>query len=272
MPWPPFPPALHQPASDRPRAERLPGAAFDPKGRDLWAFSFHPTEGLALLQIGDEAHYSLFVTRRDAQGAWSEPTPWPLALPGAEDSDPCFSPDGTQLTFASRRRPEGMGLAGHFDLWVVDYTAGTWGRPRWLGPSINSDRDEYLPSVARNGDLYFERGGDTSFDLYVARRTPSGFAPATPLPAAINTSADEESPFIHPDGRTLLFVRGNVLMQSRLGPHGWETARPLHLEERGRFVYSPVLSPDGRWLLYTSNAGGRARILRVPYADVQPRP
>lgn len=121
----------------------------------LWAFAIHPREPLMLLQIGDNTHYDLYLSRRDRRGRWSRPTLWPLHRPGSNDSDPFFSPDGRQLFFARRVDAQ----AKHHDLWVVDFASGRWGEPRPLGETVNTGLDEYLPSVASNGDLFFERGG-----------------------------------------------------------------------------------------------------------------
>jgi Tol biopolymer transport system component len=255
-----------EPSTQPPRATPYgPAVAAD---RQLWAFAFHPREPLLLLQIGDAEHYSLYVSRRDRRGRWSAMRPWSRAKAGADDSDPFFSPDGRQLFFARRS----WAGADHHDIWVASYEGGRWGTPQPLPAAINTALDEYLPTVAANGDLYFERGGKgQQFDLFVARRRAQAYAEPERLPPTINSAADEESPFVRPDGSSLLFVRGAQLLQSRRQGQGWSEARALYIRESGPLVYSPYVSPDGRWLFYTSNASGKARLMRVPYAAVQPR-
>lgn len=233
----------------------------------LWAFAIHPREPLMLLQIGDNTHYDLYLSRRDRRGRWSRPTLWPLHRPGSDDSDPFFSPDGRQLFFARRVDAQ----AKHHDLWVVDFASGRWGEPRPLGETVNTELDEYLPSVASNGDLFFERGGSgQGFDLFVARLTPQGYTQAERLPAPVNSEANEESPFISPDGHSLLFVRGAGMWHSELTSSGWSEPRPMRLRRPGPLIYSPYVSPDGRWLYYTTTASGKARLEREPYAAARP--
>ena len=72
------------------------------------------------------------------------------------DIEPAFSPDGTQLFFASKR-PIGTEQIPKkdYDLWVVTKENGEWKNPVRLPETINTETDEYYPSIATNGNLYF---------------------------------------------------------------------------------------------------------------------
>lgn len=104
----------------------------------------------------------------------------------------------------------------------------------------------------------------------MARLTPQGYAQAERLPAPVNSEANEESPFISPDGHSLLFVRGAGMWHSELTSSGWSEPRPMRLRRPGPLIYSPYVSPDGRWLYYTTTASGKARLEREPYAAARP--
>ncbi len=88
-------------------------------------------------------------------GAWGEPRNIGPAVnqPETHETTPWVSPDGTFIIFASRGRPDSR---GDLDLYVtVKDSAGAWGRPINLGPTINSAAVEYCPIVAPDGYLYF---------------------------------------------------------------------------------------------------------------------
>jgi hypothetical protein len=87
--------------------------------------------------------------------------------------NPEISADGRTLVFASLR-PGGHGLG---DLYVSHRRDGAWSAPRNLGPAVNTAADEYHPTLARDGRLYFARnaGGPTTGDFY---RVPTAAVPA----------------------------------------------------------------------------------------------
>ncbi|RKH12081.1 Xaa-Pro aminopeptidase [Corallococcus sp. CA053C] len=80
--------------------------------------------------------------------------------PGVNSADsweynPWVSPDGRVMVFASLNRPGGYGLG---DLYVSFNVAGTWTQAVNLGPSVNTEKDEFHPLVSRDlGQLYFVR-------------------------------------------------------------------------------------------------------------------
>src|SRR5262249_60095711 len=76
--------------------------------------------------------------------------------------------------------------------------------------AVNSDANEWFPTVSKNGNLYFgsERpGGKGRCDLYVSRR--GGGKNQTPenLCEAINNAANEGEPFIAPGENYIFFSR-----------------------------------------------------------------
>ncbi|MCU0342118.1 MAG: OmpA family protein [Spirosomaceae bacterium] len=80
-----------------------------------------------------------------------------------------------------------------------------------MGPNINSVAWESLPSLSANGDLlYFSSnrtGGMGGSDIYVSKRNADGtWSKAEILKGAINTTSNDQAPFIHPDGQTLYFM------------------------------------------------------------------
>jgi hypothetical protein len=152
-----------------------------------------------------------------------------------------------------------------------------WSAPVNLGPSINSEFDEFHPAISADGlTLFFASdvpGGFGADDLWVAQRRNrnADWEPAQNLGPKFNTPAAEFSPELSPDGHLLFFG------SSGLGPRGqdcdiyvafrpdtsdnlgWE--QPTNL---GKGVNSPSCDGDptvfvdpntGAVTLYFANAG-----------------
>jgi len=85
-----------------------------------------------------------------------------------------------------------------------------WSKPHKLGNEINTRWRETHASISADGRyLYFTSdrpGGHGGLDIYVSKRERNGnWGKPENLGPVINTSNDEESPFIHFDGSTLYF-------------------------------------------------------------------
>ncbi|MBI4649575.1 MAG: PD40 domain-containing protein [Bacteroidia bacterium] len=97
------------------------------------------------------------------------------------------------------------------DIYITKFIDGKWTNPEIMQSEINSPGN-LQPSVCLSPDetvLYFSSnrpGGYGGLDLYLVRKLPNGsWGPPTNLGLTINTSYDEDSPFIHPDGKILYF-------------------------------------------------------------------
>ncbi|WP_045464486.1 OmpA family protein [Sporocytophaga myxococcoides] len=115
-----------------------------------------------------------------------------------------ISPDGQQI-FIYKDGGEYFG-----DLFVSTLSGKTWSIPKSLGPNINTRSWEPCATITADQNVLFfvsnKKGGIGGTDIYMSKRQPNGeFGPATILSTEINTSKDEFSPFIHPDGKTLYF-------------------------------------------------------------------
>lgn len=75
---------------------------------------------------------------------------------------------------------------------------------------INTSSWEAQPSISADGNtIYFSSsrdGGHGLRDIYYIERINKKWSEVKNLGKVINTSGDEETPFIHPDGRTLYFT------------------------------------------------------------------
>jgi len=141
--------------------------------------------------------------------------------------------------------------------------------------NINTSSAEYCP-VYKNGNLYFtsnRQGGKTYkatgtgfTDLYSVRTKGARVDTSSikALDQVINTSnANEGTIAFSPDGKTIVFARGNTgkrkgtadvnLLISRYRNKSWSTPRILSISKADSWDSSPAFSRDGRTLYFSSN-------------------
>lgn len=129
---------------------------------------------------------------------------------------PSLSADGQLLIFTACELYGNYGQNrkgfGSCDLFYSMKDGRTWTMPINLDGTINSVHWETQPSFSSDGrTLYFVRGirnksGSKTGDIYVSRLDDKNYwSKPEKLSRAINTPGNEESVFIHPDGKTLYF-------------------------------------------------------------------
>ncbi|SHO63814.1 OmpA family protein [Algoriphagus zhangzhouensis] len=120
----------------------------------------------------------------------------PIWLPVNEDeswwnSTPAFSPDGSELYFASNR-PGGY---GGIDLYKATKLAnGDFGNAVNLGPNVNTPGNELFPRMAPDGKFFFASDGHPGYgklDLFVAEMGKDGKQKITNLGENINSKSDD---------------------------------------------------------------------------------
>lgn len=115
--------------------------------------------------------------------------------------------DGRTLYFVSDRKE---GSQGGMDIWTSTLVEGRWTKPVNMGPGINTEGDEKSPFISfDNKTLYFSSNGRLGMggmDLYFCRLSDQGtWGEPQNLGYPINTSGDESSLIVSPDGRTAIF-------------------------------------------------------------------
>ena len=203
-----------------------------------------------------------------AGGAWGRPGP--LAFVGDHGSVDMFvSSDGGSLYFCSNRPLDGSGAAkGDTDIWVARRAASGWGEPVNLGSAVNSGENDYYPTLTARGDLYFSSpraGGIGGNDIYRSRHVDGRLGAAENLGSPINTTRWEFDPFVAPDEGFLLFAsdregglgRSDLYVSFRNPDGSWATPRNLgEPVNSSASEYTPMLSPDRKYLFFTSGRAG----------------
>ena len=245
--------------------------AIDPSGKEL----FYTIQGAS-------GQVSVILYSRWRDGSWTRPEVAPFSG-RYNDLEPAFSYDGNTLFFASNRpeigrapkaegrnRPDGgaslPGAVKDYDIWMVRKEQGKWGQPTRLDTVINSPKDEFYPSVARNGNLYFTRvmeHGKGKEDIAVSEWKDGRYQEPYSLPGAINTEYYEFNAFIDPDERFLLFTSfgrkddmggGDLYLAYKNEQGEWMPA--VHLDSAINSTaidFCPYISPDKKYFFFTSS-------------------
>lgn len=145
----------------------------------------------------------IYYSRKD-KGVWTEPVG--IGKPinsGAWEAQPSFSSDAKALYFASNR----AGGFGGRDIWVSYLDENMkLSEPVNLGPTINTKNDDQCPFIhADNQTLYFTSNGWPGMgnaDIFMARKTDSGWSKSVNIGYPINTEMDENAMTVSYDGKT----------------------------------------------------------------------
>jgi outer membrane protein OmpA-like peptidoglycan-associated protein/Tol biopolymer transport system component len=195
---------------------------------------------------------------------------WGIAVPLSDkintrlnEGAQSISPDGMYLFFTGCNRPDGLGSC---DLYVSHKSGNSWDTPFNLGEAVNSAAWDSQPAISPDGNtLYFvsnRAGGLGGYDIWKSMLSPDGnWSKPVNLGPDINTPRNENTPFIHPDGKTMYFSSdgwpgmGNMdIYYSRMQEDG-KWGKPVNIgypintfsEETGL-----VVSPDGVQGMFSS--------------------
>jgi len=207
-------------------------------------------------------------------GKWQ--TPEVLPFSGLyRDTDPVLSPDGKNLFFASDRPRHGQN-ENSFYIWSATRSEKGWEEPKLLDGPPNSAGSQVFASVASNGNLYFtsDRSG-TGFDVYRSRLVNGKYQEAENLGPEINgpgiwslealIASDESYMLIGSFGRQPSF--GNSDLYISYNKNGvWTKPKNLGpVINTAAREYSPRISPDGQWLIFTSEQGMQTEKRDTPF-------
>ena len=172
--------------------------------------------------------------------------------------DPIFTPDGNNIVYSYSE-----------DLWSLEHENDTWGNPLKIDSPVNSSSPEFSPSVALNGTIYFF--SRRTMDIYFADKEDGLYKEVNKVMSPINDFDDRE-PFIAAYGSYLLFTSFNRTDQLGQGDlyisywtnNRWTNPKNLGAKINSSFVeYSPNVTPDGRYLLFSRRYNSSSDIFWV---------
>jgi hypothetical protein len=198
----------------------------------------------------------IVVSYKDDNGKWSKPVSLSdYVNTNGHEASVSLSADGqTLIVFRDD--------AGNGNIYFTQWDGKTWGGLQSFGSDINTKHWEPHACLSVDGNtLYFTSdrpGGKGGRDIYRAVKLPNGkWSKSLNLGSDINTEYDEDSPFMHPDGKMFFFASkghktmgGFDLMFSVIDDNGKFSA-PINLGH-------PINTPDDDVFYSTSPDGKRA--------------
>lgn len=177
--------------------------------------------------------FSVIVTSHKVDGEWQSLQVAPFSGEHP-DIEPMFSPDGKRLYFASRRPRDGSDRRD-WDIWYSTRSGDGWSEPVNVGPPVNSDANEFYPSLSMSGNLYFtveREGGEGAEDIWraVADDERDRFVRLENVGPGVNTRAYEFNAFVTPDERYIIYSA-----QGRDGERGGGDLYVSHRKDDGEF-------------------------------------
>lgn len=179
------------------------------------------------------------------------------------DLEPAFTADGKKLFFCSNRPLSGQ-QPKDFDIWYVEKQNGQWTNPQNLGAPVNAAGDEFYPSIAQNGNLYFtatRKNGVGKEDIFVARWQNGQYHEPEPLDTEVNSKLYEFNAFISPDEEFILFTSygrpddkggGDLYVSFKDANDHWQPAVNCTMLNSEKLDYCPYVSVDKKTLYFTS--------------------
>ena len=210
-------------------------------------FAFAETGSLVYL-TGDAQQIRRQLVKLDGGGGVRA-----LPIPKQAFEEPRLSPDGRRLAIGIR--------SGLNDIWLYDFALGTLTR-------VTFEADNFAAIWTPEGDrLTFSSNRNGPCQIYWCPIGQDGQAEAL-----VGGDYDLVPGSWTADGERLIFTEyhpesgANIWMCS---PRGSVPPQP---SVHSRFnEYCPALSPDDRWLAYTSDESGRAEIYVVPFPAADQR-
>lgn len=156
----------------------------------------------------ERTNEDFYFCERQGDGSWSQARPVTSLNTNDNEGAHCLSADGQTLVFTACQRFDTYGTC---DLYISTRNGNYWTTPRNMGPLVNSALWDSQPSLSPDGKtVYFasrRQGGKGGTDIWYAQLNQAGvWMQPVNLGDTINTSENEISPFLHPDGVTLYFA------------------------------------------------------------------
>ena len=217
--------------------------------------------------ISDAAATAILVTKL-VNNRWTEPAIAPFSGKGFFDFEPHISPDGTKFFFLSNRPPIGKeAKPGWFyqKIWMMNRTDKGWSEPQMTDEPVNSENNEFFPSVTNEQVLYFTRSAKNGTPLIYRSAFKNG---SYEKPERLSLSIPEEgmlfNAFISPEENFLITcaqgidstnVDQDYYISFRTSDGKWSDLVKFgpEINSPGDNANSAYVSPDGKYLFFSSS-------------------
>ncbi|MCA0931381.1 hypothetical protein LCM02_02880 [Lutimonas saemankumensis] len=234
---------------------------------------FLSVRDFCLSKDGNEAFFTIqspfqeisqIVSVKKVNGEWTEPELLPFS-----DSyvymEPFLSKDDKRLYFASDRPlNDSIQEKKDFDIWYVERKSlfDHWSEPINLGKPVNSELNEFYPTLSDNNNLYFtleSPAGLGKDDIYFCRWDNGNYASPVLLDENINSDGYEFNAYISRNEDYLIFSKynakgghgsGDLYISKKDGNGKWEKAENIGLPINTKYMEYCPFYDDKRGILY----------------------
>ena len=176
------------------------------------------------------------------------PAPRRLTTGDVTDLRPRWSPDGSSILFMR-----------HGSLWTIPVAGGQ---------PVETVRDAYNPNFSRDGKrIVFER----RYEIWTANADGGQQARVTGVPRKELPLAPRW-PAFSPSGREIVYLDAERTPFADIWRIPASGGDPVRLTFEPAFASAPVWSPDGKYIVYSSQRGGSRTLWRVDIDDGSSRP
>lgn len=223
---------------------------------------------------GDKYIEEIYISYNHS-GNWSEPKVIPIASE-SNVGTAGISPDGQKmLIFMGTATDPGS-------LFQISKSGESWTKPVVIAPTMNTPKFlESTASITPDGKtIYFasdRQGGQGGMDIWKTTQATNGtWTSAVNLGPEVNTKANEDAPFIHPDQKTLFFTSdghntmgGRDIFVSRLVGNKWKAAEnmgyPVNTTANDNYF---TLIADGTRAYFSSDRKGGMGAQDIYFLDM----
>jgi len=173
------------------------------------------------------------------------------------DQAPAVSPDSKIVAYISNR-------LGHNELWMLHSDTRHLERMQIPGRDITEERPEWFPDGRKLQVMrMYPDGKRAPWVVFI-----DGSHAEEILPPSNHIVPGDETP-ISPDGLTVTYpMMSNGFFQ--LFAFNIVTRQSKQITFTAGDKYGANLSPDGRWMIYSSNAGGTVQVWKMPASGGTP--
>lgn len=234
--------------------------------------ALRPNQGKT--RSGDKFIEEIYISYNQ-NGSWSEPKVVPVASE-YNVGTAGISPDGQKMIIF-------MGaVTDPGSLFQINKTGDSWSKPVILSPVINHPKFlESTASITPDGKtIYFasdRAGGQGGMDIWKTQQQANGaWGSPVNLGPEVNSKANEDAPFIHPDQKTLFFTSdghntmgGRDIFVTRLLGTRWKTPEnmgyPVNTTANDNYF---TLIADGTRAYFSSDRKGGLGSQDIYYLDM----
>lgn len=205
---------------------------------------------------------SLIFKMTNENGVWSKPIVDPISSKYKFQFS-AFTHDGKKRFFAAKINPDGTDKKDH-DIFYIEKEENGWSTPIKLNNNINTEYDEYLFCIGKDGTIYFGAdypSGKGKMDIYCSKFVNGSFSKPENL-SVINTEHVETVASISHNNNFMVFTStrppatGGINLWVSYKSDSGKWKEPISL---GNKINSDSvdkfsgISPDGKYMFWVSH-------------------